>query len=103
MPLPRSLGFILVTSAGIPVRLASVQQMVSSVRLQPRTSPSSANVGNIYIGSQDMNKNTGAGVYGILSPEQVEGFQFPGFMDLAQIWIDADNSGDGVLVGYGAF
>lgn len=100
MPLPASLGFKVVASAGTPVRLSSAPLTVASVRLQPLSAPGVENVGNVYIGTQNMNKTTGAGVYAILSPEQVEGFQFLGYVDLGQLWIDADNNGDGCLAGY---
>lgn len=100
MPIPRSLGFITVPTPGTPVPLASSGLLVASARLQPRSAPTVVNVGNVYIGTQGMNKTTGSGVYAVLSPEQVEGFQLGPYVDVAQIFLDADNAGDGVLAAY---
>lgn len=78
----------------------SASPLLSSGRVQPRSAPGTPNVGNVYIGNKGMNKSTGAGVYAVLSPEQVEGFPLRPAVDLAQTYLDADNSGDGVLIGY---
>lgn len=65
-----------------------------------------ANVGNIYVGtSASMNKATMAGVIGILAPPTSNSIPVftatlpysPGGIDAQAIWIDADNSGEGVL------
>lgn len=106
---PGGLGFVTVTSAGTPVQFTSSPLACVSLRIQPRKNSTTVNVGNIYIGNQNMVKSTGAGVYAILSPEQVQGFSitapvvsgvYPLSAYNAQgFWIDADNSGDAALVG----
>lgn len=100
--IPSSLGFITVPSPGTPVKLSAASLQVATARIQPRSAPGVVNVGNVYIGTPTMNKTTGAGVYAVLSPEQVEGFQLPYWTDLSQVAVDADNANDGVLVGYTA-
>lgn len=100
MPAPKSLGFVVVAAAGTPQLISASQLLVGSIRIHARSSPSVANVGKVYIGQQGMNKGTGAGVYAIFDPETVENLQIGPLMDLALIYIDADNSGDGMLISY---
>jgi hypothetical protein len=97
--IPQSLGFVTVPTPGTPVPL-SASPLLSSGRVQPRSAPGVVNVGNVYLGTKGMNKSTGAGVYAVLSPEQVEGFPLTPAVDLAQLYLDADNAGDGVLASY---
>ena len=66
-----------------------------------------SNTGKVYIGNTaTMNKSTGAGVVGILAAPST-GFipsfsatvsYAPGGIDVAQFWIDVDNSGEAVIV-----
>lgn len=85
---------------GTPVKLSASSLQVATARIQPRSAPGVVNVGNVYIGTPAMNKATGAGVYSVLSPEQIDGFQLPYWTDLSQVAVDADNAGDGVCLGY---
>lgn len=94
--IPQSLGFVVVSSAGTKVPLSSSPLQVRAARIQPRSAAGVVNVGNVYL-------KTGTGtVYAVLSPEQVEGIPVPFWTDLSQWFVDADNSGDGVCVGYWA-
>ena len=95
-----SLGRVAVTTSGTPVPLSSsTSAMVARVVLQ--TAPS--NTGKIYFGSKGLNKTTLAGVsrvlatvdsYEIATEDGTDG------LSLAQLAIDADVSGEGVLVSY---
>jgi hypothetical protein len=98
--IPQSLGFITVRTPGTPVPLSATPLQLSSVRVQPRSAPGILNIGNVYLGARGMNRSTGAGVYAVLSPEQVEGFPLSPAVDLAQVYVDADNAGDGILGAY---
>lgn len=74
------------------------------IRLEPRRSQSVVNLGNVYVGGSNLNKNKPATIYAVLSPEQVDGLPImsPGSsfdIDVSNWWIDADNAGDAVLVG----
>lgn len=104
MPTPASLGFILNAVPGTPVPLSATRLLVRHLRLQPRTSATGVNVGNVYIGGPTLTKNTATTIFAVLSPEQTEGRNFDaadaGLIDLSQWYMDADNAGDGVLVGY---
>jgi len=99
-------AFVTVTNSGTPVQFTSSSYQCSVLRIQPRKNSTTVNVGNVYIGSSTLNKSTGAGVYAILSPEQVEGLQFD-IPWTAGVWplnpsnwyVDADNSADAVLFG----
>lgn len=92
-----SLGFIAVATPGTRVRPFTFPLICQLARLQPRRSASVLNVGNVYIYGQQ----TGGQPYAILAPEQVQGIPIPyNNFDLSNIWIDADNANDAVLVGY---
>lgn len=104
MPTPASGGFVLSGTPGTPVPLSAVKLLVRRLRLQPRTSATGINVGNVYIGGATLTKNTGTTIFAVLSPEQTESREITaldnGLIDLSQWYMDADNAGDGVLVGY---
>lgn len=91
--IPQSLGFVTVASAGTPQKLSATPLQASGVRIQPRSAQGVINVGNIIL------KNSSGRIFAVLSPEQVQPFPL-GDTDLAQVYVDADNSGDGVLVSY---
>lgn len=106
---PASLGFIVSAIPGTPVQLSSTRLLVRHLRLQPRASATVTNVGNVYVGGANLTKGTPTTIFAILSPEQTEnrssggsdpGLMDPSLVDLSQWYIDADNAGDGVLVGY---
>lgn len=67
-----------------------------------------ANAGKCYIGSSKMNKTTLVGVWAILAiptnnilPSFSATLSYaPGGFNLADVFIDCDNNGDGVLVSY---
>jgi hypothetical protein len=101
--IPQSLGFVIVPTPGTPVPL-SVSPLLAAIRIQARSAPASQNVGNVYIGTKGMNKSTGAGVYAVLGPEAVEPFPPHGgpWFDVGQLYLDADNANDGVVIGYSA-
>ena len=106
MPLNlQSLGFVTNSTPGTPVPLASSPVLVTGLRLQPRRSASVQNVGNIYIITKSSGgKGVSATIFAVLFPEQVEGRDVvllqDSKLDLSQIYLDVDNSGDGVLPGF---
>lgn len=94
-----SLGFVTVASPGTKVRgTTQFPFLCHFIRIQPRRDASTVNVGNVYIyGSSDATLP-----YAVLFPEQVDGVQLGGSqsIDLSKVWVDADNAGDGVLIGF---
>ncbi len=63
------------------------------------------NVGAIYIGLSTMNKSTGKDLVGILAtptanfiPSFSATIPYATSIDVSQFWVDADNSGDGVII-----
>jgi len=103
---PKSLGLQQVAAPGTPQPIAVVSTQTKRAVLTPiKTLPSTANVGNIYLGTSTMVKATGVGVYRILTPTTLpvlleRGRSTGEFVDLSQWYIDADNGTDGLLVGY---
>ena len=103
-----SLGAIAVAAAGTPQALSpGVMLSVQNLRITPAKVTGGAivaNTGFIYIGTATMNKATGAGVYMVLAPLQtnISGVEinFGDVMDLSNVYIDADTTGDGAIVGY---
>jgi hypothetical protein len=83
-----------VTTAATAVALSSTSIMVNSVIIKPK----STNGGNMYIGKETSVDNTKAP----LEPGDSLGvtFQSPHAFDLAQVWIDAATSGEGVWYFY---
>lgn len=107
MPGPKGNGFVIVASPGTAVSLVGSSKSIKAygIRLQPRTDISNSNIGNVYIGGKNLNKANAATIFAILSPEQVEGRDIASataqaLVELADWYVDADNAGDGVLVGY---
>ncbi len=105
-----SFGKVTVTSAGTPVQ-ASVNGVnptgsfttCNSILIEAWPT----NAGSVYIGNgSSMNKSTGAGLLAILvkpsstfAPSYTVTIPYAtGAIDVAGFWIDADNSGDAVLV-----
>lgn len=99
-----SIGVVAVASAGTPQKLSASSLQVRHVRMTACKISGGAfasNAGTVYIGKSTMNKTTGAGVYFKLAPEGVSSEDSPGDVyDLSQWYIDADTTGDGVLVGF---
>lgn len=97
-----SLGKITVSSAGTPVQATGTSTPVHSYLVQAL----STNTGKIYIGNSTMSKTTLVGVFAVLAPPSTN--LIPSFasavstiaarFDLSQVWVDADNSGEGVLI-----
>lgn len=102
---PLSVGFVTVAVPGTAVPLSAKSIKAYGIRVQPRTDASNSNIGNIYIGGKGLAKGTPSTIYAILYPDQTEGRDImaataAGLLDLADWYIDADNAGDGALVGY---
>lgn len=92
-----SFGFVVVASPGMRVRASATSFPCRLVRFQPRRSTTVVNVGNVYV----YGVQSGGDPYAILAPEQVDGVsQYLQNVDLATVWIDADNANDAVLLGY---
>ena len=103
--LPNSLGFKTVSSPGTAVQLIAVKTVARVMRLEPRRNGTTFNVGNIYVGGSNLNKNLPATIFAVLAPEQVTGVEIlsggvPFDLDISNCYVDSDNANDGVLVGY---
>jgi len=95
-----SLGTIAVPTPGTPVAVSTVFSN-SVARLVVQTAPN--NTGRTYLGLTGMNKSTLAGVTRILSASdryEVTTADGTDGISLAQLAIDADNAGEGLLVSY---
>lgn len=105
---PKSLGFINVTTAGTPVPLASAATPCNYITILPRKNLTTANTGAVYLmvanavgGAVD---NQGL-VYAVMltggAPVTIE-INAVGCdqHDLSKWYLDAASNGDGVLVGY---
>lgn len=100
----KSLGKVLVTTAGTPVR-ATLNESVPAARYAVQSFSVFALAGNsganIYVGSSAMNKSTLVGVYAIV-PKGGGSYaviqEAPAGIMLNEIYLDADTSGDSALV-----
>lgn len=97
---------VTVATAGTPVRAVAVPTVVSQIIVAPKV----GNTDRTYVGVSGMVKGTGVGVMAelaapaaldatltekfTLGPDQV------GALDLADVWVDADVSGESVLIAY---
>ena len=77
-----------VTSAGTAEALVGSSQRVRSLTLVAKAS----NTGQVYIGGSDVSSSTNDG----LEPGDVVTIPAETWLDLNDIYIDADNSGEGV-------
>lgn len=100
----KSLGKVTVTTAGTPVR-ATLNESVPATRYAVQSFTVFALAGNtgtnIYIGNSAMNKTTLAGVYGIAVKGSFTNaviIEAPAGINLNEIYLDADTSGDAALV-----
>lgn len=100
----KSLGKVVVTTAGTPVRTTlnestpSARYAVQSITIQALAGNSGT---NIYVGNSAMNKSTLAGCYAIV-PKGASAaaviIQAPAGILANEIYLDADTSGDAALV-----
>lgn len=91
---------ISVTTAGTPQRLSATSLNANSILIMAKDT----NTGNVYIGHSQATAASGKGavleigdsyvVRGSYDRNMLESF------DLKEIWVDADISGDGVVVQY---
>lgn len=104
MDVINSLGKLTVASAGTPIPLTATKTLCHSVLIEVL----STNVGKIYIGTSALNSSTLVGTVAILGiptsailPVFTMGLSYaPNPINIANLYIDADNSGDGVIVSY---
>jgi hypothetical protein len=103
-----AIGKITVVVAGTPVRLTSTQSVPADkfachgVLIQTLA----ANTGKMHIGLSTMNKGTGAGVIAVLAiptTNSIPSFTAaltlsPNAINLADLYLDADNGGEGAQV-----
>lgn len=103
-------GPLVVATPGTPVRASVLvtapdnpaSYKVHAVLMQARPS----NVGKVYIGMLGLNRATLAGVATVLAiptANSLAAFSVahtisPAGVDLSDLWLDADNAGDGVLL-----
>lgn len=99
----KSLGKIAVSSAGTPQAVSASQLLCQSISFQALSS----NTGKIYIGTQGMSKSTLVGVLAVLAvptANLLPGYSVSsipiGSVNAAEIYLDADTSTEGVIVGY---
>jgi hypothetical protein len=100
-----SLGKITVTTAGTPVQVITKTTNCNTVSFQAL----STNTGKIYIGLNNIVKASLANVLRVLeppiaSPTTLDSWSPQGItigpIDLSQIWLDSDTSGEGMLVSF---
>lgn len=77
----------IVTTAGTAVALSSSRR-VKSVTIRAK----GANIGQIYVGGADVESTVNDG----LEASESVTFETVGWMELAEIYIDADTNGEGV-------
>ena len=77
-----------VASAGTAEALVASSQRARSVTIIPKTS----NTGQVYVGGSDVASTTNDG----LEPGDVVTIPADGWLDLADIYVDVDNNGEGV-------
>lgn len=105
-----SLGKITVVTAGTPIQTTTnVNNGVSTFRQAAHSfmvEVLAANTGKVYVGIQTMNRTTLAGVFAVLAAPTTNilptftatvSFSAASF-NMADIWLDVDNSGEGALV-----
>ena len=95
------IGKVVVASAGTPQKLNPTAVSAQGILVQAL----SANTGKIFVGDSTLNKTTLVGCYAVLAvptanviPSFSATQQSPGGLDPSLIFIDADNTNDGVLV-----
>lgn len=103
----KSLGYISVASPGTPQVLTKNETIPAAnyAVYSYLVEVLSTNTGNIYIGEANMNKTTGAGLFAVLPPPTANSYpaftavvaEAPAAFTLNNIYIDADDPGDGVL------
>jgi hypothetical protein len=100
-----AMGKVAVTTAGTPQALSATPLMIC--HLQTQAAP--ANTGKVYIGTPGMVKSTLAGVIHVFQPPtpgdpleiwELEPHEDTDPLYLQQYAIDADVSGEGLLVAY---
>ena len=102
MPSFASLGKVVVTTAGTPVPVGAAVHAAHNLQLQPLPT----NTGLIYVGVGGMNKTTFVGVLAVLGKPPATG-PMPTWtvtngratngVGVTEVFIDADNSGEGVV------
>lgn len=102
----KSLGKVTVTTAGTPVRATSTSTPAQSIMIQAFPT----NVGLAYVGLSGMNKATGAGVLAIIGKPSADEVSVPSVsasiplapagLNVADLYIDADDNGAGVIISY---
>lgn len=100
----KSIGLVTITTSGTPVRVSATRIGAQGFLIQGL----STNTGKIYVGSSAMVIATGVGVFAVI-PAPTTGtlpsfsstiVNAPAGFNLADIYIDADNSGEKVLISY---
>lgn len=93
------LGDVTVASAGTPVPLSASQIISPGCSIRAKAT----NTGNVYVGGTNLSSSTRAAELGPGDAIEIVGPQIGGTeeeLDLAQIYVDAANSGDKVTVAY---
>lgn len=102
----KSLGKVTVTTAGTPVRVTSTKTTCQSVLIQAMPT----NAGLAYVGLSGMDKSAGTGVLGIIGKPSADEVVVPSVsfsiplapagINLADLYIDADDNNAAVLISY---
>ena len=107
----QSLGVVVVTTKGTPVKLSSTSIVCSKIWIQPMqaggasgTQPT-VNTGYIYFLNSSTAKATGLANCIFAVPSSADSAQpFESLArngwDLSKIWMDSDNNSDGALISY---
>lgn len=106
-------GFVTVPTPGTPVNAASNVQGYATKGVPCHGylfQGKVGNVGKVYIGLRGFNKTTGVGLFHVLLPPTDIASPPPSFsvaltiapngLNLAEVFIDADQANDGVLITY---
>lgn len=103
----KSLPTVTVTNAGTPVQAVTTRTAAHAILVECLWT----NLGRIYVGTSSLNVSTKTGILNVLpAPTSPTTGPFPAVsagvpvapnaLNLADIWIDAQNSGEGVVVSY---
>jgi len=88
-----------VTAAGTPEKIKEASEFHKNKVIAIRIRAKVSNAGDIYITSTDQ-RASASSAGDILAPGEVHPIDVhdfvDGYLDLAEIWIDAANSGDGI-------
>ncbi len=95
---------VTVTNAGTPVQVTATRKPVHAVLIETYWT----NSGRMYVGDSTLNVSTNTGLMNALPPPTTNVFpsvsagipSAPNGLNLSDLWIDAQNNGEKVIVSY---